>query len=154
MFLRLMLLVPLIRQFMLLDVEIMPDGSEHFFESPYKQLDAVEAAAARAVARLNQDDRRGWKRQGVLRKVCRRYGPHSRRWCWLHRRRVNTVMIPDMERGYWAARYFYLGADGRVYRDGLNKIYRAELHKRRRPRDIKAVARKLDRICPMQDQDL
>lgn len=114
-----------------------------------KAVRKVDRAAARAVARLNKNGRRGWKTQGVLRVVCRRSGPHATSvWCWLHRRRVNTVMIPDMEQGYWGmVRYFYLGADGRRYRDGVDKIYVAELHKRPRPRDIKAVARKLDLIC-------
>lgn len=134
----------------------MITSQEERFEARKKEaLDEVESAAARAVTRLNKNGGRGWKTQGVLRVVCRRNGPHtSSIWCWLHRRRVNTVMIPDMEHGYWTARYFYLGADRSVYRDGVDKIYMAELHKRRRPRDIKAVARKLDLICPEQDQDL
>lgn len=118
-----------------------------------KAVRKVDRATARAVARLNKNGRHGWKTQGVLRVVCRYSGPHATSvWCWLHRRRVNTVMIPDMEQeGYWATRYFYLGADGRRYRDGVDKIYMAEFHKRRRPRDIKSVARKLDLICPEQD---
>lgn len=116
-------------------------------------LQQVDRAAKRAVDRLNTNGRQGWKTQGVLRVVCRRSGPHTTSlWCWLHRRRVNTVMIPDMERGYWVARYFYLGADRRIYRDGADKIYMAELHKRSRPRDIKAVARKLNLICSEQDE--
>lgn len=120
-----------------------------------KAVRKVDRATARAVARLNKNGRRGWKTQGVLRVVCRYSGPHATGfWCRLHRRRVNTVTIPDMEQGYWTVRYFYLGADGRIYRDGVDKIYMAELHKRGRPRDIKSVARKLDLICPEQDQDL
>ena len=39
MFLRLMLLIPLVRQFMLLDVSIMAGGGEEYSEPPYKQLD-------------------------------------------------------------------------------------------------------------------
>ena len=44
--------------------------------------------------------------------------------------------------------HFYVGADGRVYRDGLDKVYLAELHERDWAREILAVALKINRICP------
>lgn len=54
MFLRLMLLVPMIRQFMLLDIGVMPYDSEDYVEPPYKQLDDLVALHARAMLHMHE----------------------------------------------------------------------------------------------------
>lgn len=117
-----------------------------------KAYQDVMAAAHRATERLNSHEGAGWLAKGHLQRVCAYSGPHRPWLCWLHRRTIALVDIPDMHKQEWVGRYlgvkFYVGEDGRIYRDGCHKIYRAELMKRKWPREITVLARKIDKICP------
>ena len=117
--------------------------------------DEVREAASRAIERLNQNDGEGWVEEGELKKVCLKSGPHSGIWCFLHRRKVGLVKIPNV----WQQddvklsshlrkqiMYFYLGADGHIYRDGRTKIYRAQLIERDWPSEITVVSKQIDTI--------
>lgn len=120
-------------------------------------LQKVDDAIALAIERLDSNDADGWNRLGTLTQVCQVSGPHSDFWCVFHRKNVVLVQIPSIVRRgrvleyYYGWRgkkmYFYIGADGHVYRDGWYKIYRAELYKRRKPSGIKRVARQINQIC-------
>ena len=103
-------------------------------------LKRVYASADRAVVRLNASDGESWKRSGTLHTVCKRSGPHSSAFCFLHNKEVALVSIPD------AFPFLFLGADGHVYRTGRTKTYRAELIKRDWPSEILALVERIDRI--------
>ena len=93
------------------------------------------------MARLEANDSAGWKEVGTLKKVCKRSGPHLGIFCFLHRREIALVVIPD------TYPQLFVGADESVYRKGsYNKTYRAELIKRDWPSEIFVVAEKIERI--------
>ena len=119
-----------------------------------KAVAFVHAAVDRAVERLNQNDGMGWQVDGKLVRVCQRVGPHPGWQCIFHgRRQVAVVQIPGMSRrenrsyGRYVMMYFYIGSDGRVYRDGRHKIYIVDLMERTWPSEIRAVAEHIDHIC-------
>lgn len=125
-----------------------------FMRRKQKAVAFVHAAADRAVERLNQNDGMGWQVDGKLVRVCQHVGPHSGWRCIFHgRKQVAVVEIPGMSRqekrsyGRYTTMYFYVGSDGKVYRDGLYKIYIVDLMDRDWPSEIRAVAERIDRIC-------
>lgn len=100
-------------------------------------LAKVEAAAAEAIERTTAGSIDWWARYGRVAKVCRVYGPHDDIRCWLHRKTVTLIWLPT-------SAPLFLGSDGRIYREGLTKTYRAELHRREKPGQIRKVAKVLD----------
>lgn len=106
-------------------------------------LARVQAAAEEAIERTTADSLDWWIRYGHTTKVCRVHGPHDSFLCWMHRKTVTLIWLPTHAP-------LYLGSDGHIYRQGATKYYRAELNKRRRPGQIRRVAKILDRLNTSQ----
>ena len=117
----------------------------------------VDAAATAAAERLSVEPSK-WASKGTVVRVCNWTGPHNGFWCLFHwDKRVTLIQIPSARGGcnkcynrnlsdYNPQRHrgIFLGSDGRVYRYGHTKIFRAKLMDRNNAGDIRGLVPKLN----------
>ena len=119
----------------------------------------VDAAATAAAERLSVEPSK-WASKGTVVRVCNWTGPHNGFWCLFHQRKLVTlVKIPNAKGSCWhCSRNYrrhhdfnravhlsiYLGSNGKLYRYGHTKIFKAKLMDRNNEGDIRALIPKLN----------